>query len=417
MSRAEFLLRASRTASAVQNPERTLESLVSLLQEEMVDVAQAVVRTGPWQLTAAAVNGHEPVTTSTRWVDDPVEAFERTMQRETVEDVVLPSSGARRREALAAFFPEDAVKDAVDAVRGEQLVVIPLVARGRSLGILVLGRRHGFGFSGSHSFLEDLAERIAVGLDATLVVAESRYVASVLRRSLAPVETPSLPGLEVATYYRVAHQSEDVGGDFFDVFGTGEDATALCGDVTGKGVEAAVAAKRIRNAVRTSSMVERAPGWVLGLVNRVLVNESEELSERLATAVCARLRRQGDRVHVEIANAGHPPALVVRADGSVEAFENSGLALALLDGSEYAESQVALEPRDTLLLYTDGVTEARGAEELFGDARLRRVLHDVAGLAPKAMVEAIAVAVHDHLGDRRHDDIAVVAVQNRPDVP
>jgi serine phosphatase RsbU (regulator of sigma subunit) len=76
---------------------------------------------------------------------------------------------------------------------------------------------------------------------------------------------------------------------------------------------------------------------------------------------------------------------------------------------------VSLGPRDTVVLYTDGVTEARGVDDMFGEERLRRLLTTVAGLPAQAIVESIAVAVHDHLGDRRHDDIAVVAVQYRPD--
>jgi hypothetical protein len=415
VSRAEFLLRVSRTVSAVQNPERALEAVATLLQEDMVDVAQVVVRTGPWQLSSAAVEGHEPVTATVRWVDDPVDAFEQTLRRDVVEDVALPTSGRARRSALAALVTGEPAVAAVDGSDAEQLVVLPLRARGRSLGLLVLGRRRGFGFAGSHTFLEDLAERIAVGLDATLVVAESRYVASVLRRSLAPVEVPRVEGLDIATFYRVAHQSEDVGGDFFDIFGpTDDDVTVLCGDVAGKGVEAAVSAKRIRNAVRTASMVDRSPAWVLGLVNRVLASEADSYSERMATAVCARLRREEDAVRVDLANAGHPPMLVVRADGTVEDVDAAGVALGLIDSGEYAEARVSLGPRDTVVLFTDGVTEARGVDDMFGDERLRRLLGTVAGLPAPAVVEAIAVAVHDHLGDRRHDDIAVVAVQNRP---
>jgi hypothetical protein len=400
----------------VQNPERALEAVVTLLQEDMVDIAQVVVRTGPWQLSSAAVEGRDPITSTLRWVDDPVDAFEETLRRDLIEDVVLPRSGKPRRAALEGLFTGESTIAAVDASTAEQLVVLPLRARGRSLGLLVLGRRQGFGFGGSHVFLEDLAERIAVGLDATLVVGESRYVASVLRRSLAPVEIPQIDGLDIATFYRVAHQSEDVGGDFFDVFGpTDEDVTLLCGDVAGKGVEAAVAAKRIRNAVRTAALVDRSPAWVLGLVNQVLTSEADCYSERLATAVCARLRRDadGDAMTLDLANAGHPPALVVRADGTVEDVDAPGVALALLDTSDYEQTSLTLGPRDTVVLYTDGVTEARGAEDMFGEERLRRLLATVAGLPCSAIAEAVAVAVHDHLGDRRHDDIAVVVVQNR----
>ena len=414
-TRAEFLLRLSRTVSAIQNPQRALETLVSVLLEEMVDVAQVVVRTGQWQLVAGAVQDGRVHNTATRVVDGTPADLENALRRGLHDDVVLPKSGAPRRRALAAFLPDPELAAEVDALGCEQLAVLPLTARGRSFGVMVIGRAPGFGFGDAQNFLDDLAARVAVGLDATLVVAESRYVASVLRRSLAPTDLPQVPGLQLATYYRVAHQSQELGGDFLDVHGPDDDLILLCGDVAGKGVEAAVHAKRIRNAVRTASHVDRSPGWILGLTNSVLVDEAEEFSEGMATGVCARLRPDGDRLRVDLANAGHPPALLLRADGTLEEVSTDGVALALLDGATYTEAQLTLGPLDSLLVYTDGVTEARGVDDLFGDRRLRDVLRGLGGLPPSALIESVAVAVSDHLGERAHDDIAIFAAQFSPE--
>ncbi|MFC4786847.1 PP2C family protein-serine/threonine phosphatase [Nocardioides sp. MAHUQ-72] len=416
-TRAEFLLRLSRTVSAIQNPQRALETLVAVLLEEMVDVAQVVVRTGQWQLVAGAVQDGPLRSRSSRLVDGTPVDLDNALRRGLRDDVVVPAGGPARREALAAFLPDPDLLAEVDALGTEQLAVLPLAARGRSFGVLVIGRAPGFGFGDAQNFLDDLAARVAVGLDATLVVAESRYVASVLRRSLAPAEMPRVPGLQLATYYRVAHQSQELGGDFLDVHGPDDDLILLCGDVAGKGVEAAVHAKRIRNAVRTASHVDRAPSWILGLTNRVLVAEAEEFSEGMATGVCARLRPCDGHLRVDLANAGHPPALVVRADGTLEEVTADGVALALLDGAVYGETQVQLGPLDTLLVHTDGVTEARGADDLFGDHRLRAALRDLGGLPPSALIESVAVAVSDHLGERAHDDIALLAAQFSPDSP
>jgi hypothetical protein len=417
VSRAEFLLRVSRTVSAIQNPQRALDAVSELLLEHMVDLVQVVVRSGAWQLTSGAVEGGRPRGTTTRWVEDAPPGYDAAVRLGVAEDVVLPRSGAARRRTLSSLLVgEELVTEALDS-DVEQLVVLPLTARGRTFGLLVLGRSGGFGFTGSHAFLEDLGERIAVGLDASLVVAESRYVAGVLLRSLAPAELPDIPGLGLAAFSRVAHQSEDVGGDFYDVHGPDDDVIVLCGDVTGKGVEAAVAAKRIRNAVRTASLVERSPGWIMGLVNRVLAAEADGFSERLATAVCLRMRREDDTLRVDLANAGHPPALLLRADGSVEEVDAAGVALALTDDSEYAVTTVELAPHDTLLLYTDGVTEARGVDDLYGEERLRAQVAQLTGLPVAAVVEAVAVSVSEHLGDHLHDDIAIVALQHRPALP
>lgn len=415
VTRAEFLLRASRTLSTVQNPIRALESLTALLLEELVDIAQVVVRTGAWQLHAEAVHGGESTSGSYRWVDGGPSAFEDLLLRPQAEQIVLPESSEARRALLSTLLVDEQMIASVDQRGTEQLLVIPLSARGRAFGLMVLGRSPGYGFGDAVSFLEDLGERVAIGIDASLMVAESRYVASVLRRSLAPAELPEIPGISLAAHYRVAHQAEDVGGDFFDVHGDEDELLVVCGDVAGKGVEAAVHAKRIRNAVRTGAHVDRSPGWMLELVNKVLVTEAEPLSEQLSTAVCLRLRPDGDRVRVDVASAGHPPALLIRADGRLEEIQSGGLALGLLEDSTYDEVTVHLDARDTLVLYTDGVTEARGQEDFYGERRLQTLLRRLGGVPAAAVVESVAVAVSEHLGDRNHDDIAVLGVQFRPD--
>ena len=417
VSRAEFLLRSSRTVSAIQNPQRALEALVALLLEDLVDVAQVVVRNGPWQLVGVGTQGGSQRCDVSRWVvDDIPPALDAAIRRGLVEEVALPPAGPARQRVLESFFAADTIA-ALDRLGVEQLVVLPLTARGRAFGLLVLGRSRGLGFDGSQEFLDDLAERVAVGLDATLVVAESRYVAGVLRRSLAPDELPVVPGLDLASYYRVAHESQDVGGDFIDLHGPADDVVAVCGDVAGKGVEAAVHAKRIRNAVRTASHVDRRPSAVLGLVNRVVVSEADEFDERLATAICIRLRRVDDAVEADLANAGHPPALLLRAGGAIEEATASGLAIGLVDDAAYDQATVRLGPGDTLLMHTDGVTEARGAHEMFGEHRLREALQGMGGLPARTIVDAVAIALTDHLGDRAHDDIAMIAVQYCPGGP
>jgi len=237
----------------------------------------------------------------------------------------------------------------------------------------------------------------------------------VLRQTMMPTTTRSVPYLDTAVFLRVAHEHEELGGDFYDIHGDDDDLTVLLGDVAGKGVEAAVHAKRIRNAVRTASHVDRDPAWILGLVNRVLCSEAEALSEVISTAVCARLRPGPDSLVVDIANAGHPPALVLRADGTVETIAAEGVALALLDETTYSTTTLELQPGDTLLCYTDGVTEAHGSEDMFGEQRLVGVLSQLGGVKASAVVDQVAIAVTSHIAHRQRDDIALVALRYVPD--
>ena len=118
---------------------------------------------------------------------------------------------------------------------------------------------------------------------------------------------------------------------------------------------------------------------------------------------------------MEIANAGHPPALVLRADGTVETVTAEGVALALLDDTTYTATTLELRAGDTLLCYTDGVTEAHGSEDMFGEERLAAVLSHLGGVKASAVVDQVAIAVTSHIAHRQRDDIALVALRYLPD--
>jgi serine phosphatase RsbU (regulator of sigma subunit) len=415
-SRAEFVLRLSRTVSAVQHPSRAMEALVGLLVEEMVAFAQVTVFSGVRQITTGMVHEGRVTTRAGLAVDTRVPVVDGVVRHGVIEQLLLPSGG-ERRDVIDQLVPDVGLADALDALGTESLVLLPLAARGRTFGALALARPSGYGFDeNALGFLEDLAQRVSVALDANLVVAESRHVASVLRQTMMPATTRSVPYLDTAVFLRVAHEHEELGGDFYDIHGEDDDdLTVLLGDVAGKGVEAAVHAKRIRNAVRTASHVDRDPAWILGLVNKVLCSEADALSEVISTAVCARLRPGPDSLLVEIANAGHPPVLVLRADGTVETVTAEGVALALLDDTTYTTTTLELRAGDTLLCYTDGVTEAHGSEDMFGEQRLVGVLSQLGGVKASAVVDQVAIAVTSHIAHRQRDDIALVALRYLPD--
>jgi serine phosphatase RsbU (regulator of sigma subunit) len=292
------------------------------------------------------------------------------------------------------------------------VLTLPLTARGTTYGALSLARRGGTGFDrAAVAFLEDLAHHVALILDTTRALADSRRVARVLSRAVTPPALPTLSGVELASYHQVAFEQDAVGGDFYDVHGGDAEWTVVMGDVCGKGVEAAVLTGKVRQAVRTAALVDRAPAAVLELTNRVLLGDAEDT---FVTAVCARGRRRADTLELDVATAGHPPPFVVRRDGSVAPVPVSGTVLGLLAGLDLSETRVSLAPGETCLLYTDGVLEAPGRRDRFGEERLRRVLEATGCCAVGAQVESLAVAVSAHLQDRAHDDIAILGVQAAP---
>ncbi len=411
--RASFLARLARNVGGSMQTERAVDLVLDMLVPGVVDWAQVVIREAGLLHCHARVGGGDVERASVPAPREGTSTLSRVISRGLRELTLVSVGGLDDNGALASAVPAPELRAAVDGIRPADLLVVPLSARGRGFGALTLARRGDDGFDEEAvAFLTEVAHGVAVTLDATRNLADSRRVASVLSRDLAPPSLPEMPGARLATYYRVAFEHEALGGDFYDVHGDDEDWTAVLGDVCGKGVEAAVLTGRVRQAVRTAALVDRGPSRVLDLVNRVLVSEGDGT---FVTALCARARRRGDDLALAVAAAGHPQPYLLRADGSLERVDVEGTVLGLFDTHDYDETEVVLHPGDLCLMFTDGVLEAPGFEEQFGEERLHEVLAGAPRGDVHAVVETVAMALAGHVGDRAHDDIAILGVQNDPD--
>jgi sigma-B regulation protein RsbU (phosphoserine phosphatase) len=183
-----------------------------------------------------------------------------------------------------------------------------------------------------------------------------------------------VPGLEVAARYVPAAGGGEVVGDFFDLFQRGPDAWGfMIGDVAGKGLEAAKLATLARHTIRTASMQRLTPREILLTLNRAM-HEQDPDSDRFVTAIYGTLEMAPHGAEVELSVAGHPTPLVRRADRTLETTESHGTLLGALEHPMLSEESIRLAPGDVLVLYTDGVTEARARGSLFGEDRLRRIV-------------------------------------------
>jgi phosphoserine phosphatase RsbU/P len=316
-------------------------------------------------------------------------------------------------DALSGLIPHPALRAEAAALLPVDILAMPLLARGGSVGALLLVRKNGNGFADEDVELaEQLCERAALALDSARIFEEYSRVTRVLEDSLRPPDLPTVPGLELAASFRAAGSHLEIGGDFYDVHGEDGDWLVVLGDVCGKGVDAAVLNGRARQSIRTAALFDRSPGKIVGTLNEVLY---DDFSDRFVTVVCTRLRAVGDGRHlVDVAVAGHPPPLIVRTDGTVEEPAVSGrLAGALRHDEPYEEVTVELGPGDALVLFSDGMYEARGINGLFGLDRLRDLLAQYADTGAAAIVEAIERAVVEHLADNGHDDMTALAVVPR----
>ncbi|WP_197288343.1 SpoIIE family protein phosphatase [Nocardia sp. NRRL S-836] len=242
-----------------------------------------------------------------------------------------------------------------------------------------------------------------------------QQLARTLQQTLLPPALPAVPGMDVAAYYHPA-SLDQVGGDFYDLFPLSGDTWGFfLGDVSGKGENAAVVTSLIRYTLRGAAVYDPDPTSVLGHLNTVLYQAYQGEFPRFCTVVYGSIRLDGDGAVMTLAGGGHTPALIFRAGGTSSLLHlHGGQLVGALPQARFVAGEVRLGPGDAVLLYTDGLTEARtGVDAWYSEEDLRE---DLAGLAP-ATASAVIGAVSellDRLGDGVEDDTALLALSVRP---
>jgi phosphoserine phosphatase RsbU/P len=236
--------------------------------------------------------------------------------------------------------------------------------------------------------------------------------AETLRRSLLPPVLSPPIGLDAADYYRPASDDE-VGGDFYDLFPLSRTKWGFfLGDVSGKGVDAAVVTGLTRYALRSAAVYDDDPVQVLHNLHRVLDQRFGARDDRFCTVIYGNLTKRDNGFDVELASGGHPPPLWLCADGTAYYVDSiGGQAVGLVPDPEFISTRFHLAPGDTLVLYTDGLTEASTGigHERYDD---RGALLHFADLHAPSTASAIVEAVHDllsGLGAGVQDDVALLA--------
>jgi sigma-B regulation protein RsbU (phosphoserine phosphatase) len=201
-----------------------------------------------------------------------------------------------------------------------------------------------------------------------------------------------------------------VSGDYLDIVSSpdgGREITVLLGDIAGKGVAASMLMAHLHASVRTLIAMSLPLSQVVGRANRIFCEST--MASHYATLVCARLSADGD---VEICNAGHCPPLLVR-NGEVQEIESTGVPVGLFCVDDYGTRRLRLEPGDTVLMYTDGVTEARNEDDCeYGAEALSRVASLHGTLAPEALVDRCVTEVTTfRAGVQAVDDLTVLAIR------
>ena len=303
-------------------------------------------------------------------------------------------------------------------------LVVPLVSQARLVGLLGLGpRRSGRDYaSDDRKLLEDLAKRAAPALRVAQLVRQlvrqqaaelqarerieqELQVAQLIQRQFLPRELPELSGWYVATYYQPA---KAVGGDFYDFIELPDGLIGLvCGDVTGKGVPAALVMATTHSILRGDAPQFVSPGKVLERANNLLLQDIPP--QMFVTCLYGVLDPATGQLRY--ANAGHNPPYVHTRDGVVE-LRATGMPLGAMPDMTYEEKETTLGPGDTVLLHSDGLVEAHDPErKMFGFPRLAELMTGCSG-GPE-LIQLLLGELDGFTGPdwEQEDDITLVALQ------
>jgi serine phosphatase RsbU (regulator of sigma subunit) len=252
-----------------------------------------------------------------------------------------------------------------------------------------------------------IAGQAALAIDNARLYQQQKQFADTMQRSLLPRSVPEIEGLELGDAYESSARVE-VGGDVYDfmVLADGRLAVAL-GDVTGHGVDATADMAMAKFVFRSLAREHPEPAAFLQSANDVIVGEIAS-GKFITLAYLVIDPRRGE---VAAAGAGHPPPRLVRGDGRVAGIDVKGLVLGIEPGQQYEEVRTELGVGDAVVLYTDGVIEARRDDELYGVERLDRVLSARRELPPAEVARAALVDCRSFARGELADDCAVVVVK------
>ena len=312
---------------------------------------------------------------------------------------------------LSAISEDAEERELMRRMGFSSVMIVPLQAGSETLGAITLatGDPHrGFGAAELELGIE-LGRRTGTAVLNARMYARRTAIADALQHGLLPPALPEIPGWAAAVLYRPAGELNQVGGDFYDVFEGAGKWVVVIGDVAGQGAEAATRTSLARFTVRTAAELTGDVGRALSHLNDTLRSQS---GLPLCTAVCASLdEREDGSALITLASAGHPPPLLV-SGGKVSPLGEAGTIAGAFDGEVWPAASAVLNPGDVVVLYTDGVLDAVGESDRFGERRLREALAELTGSVDERLAGLDARLEAFQRGPQR-DDTTVLVLEYR----
>jgi PAS domain S-box-containing protein len=411
----EFLVAASRLLDSSLDPKETARTIVSTAVPELAEICLIDFQRPDGWLGDSIVAGADP---------EMAARLERIRRERPLDPSgehpvaqVLRLNQSMIWRDLKAPEVVDKVSQSPEHLQLMQdagynsAAVVPLVARGRTLGALSFLHAHGDMRydQGDLEFLAELGERAALALDNARLYRERDRVAKNLQRGLRPPHPAEVAGLEISVVFEAAGEGIEVGGDLYDVLPDEEGCWVLVGDVAGKGSTAAGVSVAVRHSVRGLAREIAEPDEVLRRVNELLLT-GESLND-FATVMLARLQRNELGWRLELASAGHPPAVLATETGPE--LLGGGSVLGAWREAKIERYERNLSANDTLALCTDGWLEAGPVASHQGPESFAEMTQSLSGLELGELTERLrADAVGRSSGSLR-DDLVVLAVRPR----
>jgi GAF domain-containing protein len=421
-ARIASLADASAALAESLDYDETMRRLADAVVPRLADACAVYLTTGDGDITLAALRHRSTdAETHIRTVLDRFPprktdrmgfgAVIRTATTEIYTEVGDDLLGAWSAYGGSEYF------ELLQAIDIGWLMLVPLVSRGETLGVLGLMNERG------HSLEEDtvalantLAARAATAIDNARLFRDRTAIAQQLQASLLPPQLPRVAGIELAARYAAAGAGVEVGGDFYDVFPL--DArrfVAVIGDVCGRGLPAATLAAHARYAILSAAVTSASPAAILSNLNEVLLRRQPpgDYEPQFCTAVVAILEPGADGdVAVDLAVAGHPLPVHVTADGAVRPVGRPGSLLGVSPDAGVTPATLRLRPGEALVCVTDGVLERRHGPLFFGESGLTATLLKAArGSDAEALAAAVEAATLEFGTKETTDDFAVLVLR------
>lgn len=287
--------------------------------------------------------------------------------------------------------------------------LLPLIVDGVVTGVLALAYDRPRHFTREDN---EAADRMATAMSAALgnarLYENEHRIADRLQDALLDLPA-EVPGIEFAHSYHSAADAARVGGDFYDIFELADNVIGFTiGDVAGKGLNAAVLTSLAKNTIRAhAGERSKSPAAILMLTNDVVFRATP--AEAFVTVLFGTLDCLSGKV--TYASAGHPPPVILRADGGLALLPATGPLLGAFPGATFRDAESRLHAGDLLLLYTDGVTEARGPDGFFGEERLRNLLSTAPRDTAASLLDRVLTSVLGFGGGKLSDDLAALVLK------